>query len=1643
MLSYWFTKLSECVFSRNSGLALLLLLLFSPQSFAVGPSQLAPTTIDSISGGGANITDPDISGSDWVMFAPGNGAIIEGMLEAIKVITDDGGYNTLITIILTVGVLVLAVQLGSNVKPHQIITYLLGAWFILYIMFALKVDIEIIDSVNDDVTAAQVHTVVTGVPAAIGFPAAAASQIGFWLTELMELNFPIPAMARVSSGASFGIMASLPGDLTKLRFTDSYIRASLNRFLTDCIIPDVSTGTIPSNTLIQSEDLWTLFANNANGKFSTYSVIYSAANPQGLVRPCATVANQIGAALPGEANSLIIQMSDVWHQNNSLVQMTQTIDQVMDSIQGTDVALPAAGIAVQAALINAWNEAYKNAAVATNNNELLVALNFDQAEKVKSTGWASSSTLFKDVMGYLHAVLTAFCLALGPLVLLAVLVPGMAKTLGKTYLSMMLWLALWYPVLSVLNFLVSEYAIRAMGDLLAWQANGVGVSVSGISLSTYTEIAMRSAKHTMLGNMVSSSVPLWLWGMFKGGGHAMASFIDKGVSGGAVAGFAGPSTAASGSGARLPVDYDRAPGGGGNGTATNTSVQHSSVSSMSDSFGSGGINEMGSMVSAISGSALSGGAFAGSAMASGAMIGASGAAAVSTMFNNSSLGSNTSGGASSGVGGSINNGSMNSNATVNIEGDLNSFSNASSLASDRDLGGLIDPAAGIVQGINFSGGQVEVGSDLRSQSAMDQFAQETQKIAMSGSPATMRSLEQAMSEHFETVMQQANQVQLAANGGVYDMSYSEKSAFMEQYKTELARSMGEYSSTSVSTPTSTATSIGASTSMLTGTQNTYGKLSGYQQDFTAQLGANATENFGGVFDNTNIPASAFSKLSAAAESGELPQANIWIVDQMPMGIPSNALAAYDSDSQTILVSQSLVDQSKNNPELLARAMGEEFGHHVDNLLRNEYSNVGGDTTLDEGALFARDYLGFTVTDAEVAFDGRDGSYEYFQASEHQSMGEKNHGIVFKNNVDFSSEDLYRSNWLLDMSNMYDEKGIEGLAATLAPFIVDRELQQSESEKEPGDVEMTPEKRALAVKEREAATAEKAKVISDDIKETLAQAIRYQYYQKFGVELDVADIPVYAAVQHIDNPVETVEELKSTADKRTGVAKHIVQSEEYINVELQRAFDAGSSVAGAGHLSLASHPFEDLASHSNFIELSMQRELDKIPGNAIQIENWSTDTVSGDRPIFTTGAFGGSDAGFSMAPEFANIAFPEGDGGHSHDSEDMKQIYKVIRGEEGETLPDNASIERTRKYMELVEKDYAEVFKENPELVGAIDTALSIKQGMGIIKDNLPAPLAFIGNAISGAANAGINAADEAIPMVQSLRFDPDKDIVSHSQLSKDHKDHPIHQLAFDIAQTAEVELWSRMNDAWTLKEQGKDEEALAKLSEAQEWVSSYFSHPEDQADSKITIMISDYVNDPDNQETLERLQYRSGLHQQAAEFTGQTPDEINGALSRLTENATEVGQQLSEGDSDGVIRALTETGEQAYKDFKLQEIEDDVRKDIHEFNEQTVQPALEQVISNANELRSDLVDAIDNMELANSDTAIAIIDQALDKASTSMDATTQLIAQELQAAKDRFQSGEYQQAAEDLKESVASEISTRFSSFVDDLSFIKEEITKD
>ncbi len=102
---------------------------------------------------------------------------------------------------------------------------------------------------------------------------------------------------------------------------------------------------------------------------------------------------------------------------------------------------------------------------------------------------------------------------------------------------------------------------------------------------------------------------------------------------------------------------------------------------------------------------------------------------------------------------------------------------------------------------------------------------------------------------------------------------------------------------------------------------------------------------------SDLPTAAYQTLRKALLDKTLVLPRIELVTSGLMGHE----AGYDNARRVIMVDRQLVslaERDKSKAATLLVALVEEFGHHVDNLLRTEFSRQGGDGPRDEGTELA-------------------------------------------------------------------------------------------------------------------------------------------------------------------------------------------------------------------------------------------------------------------------------------------------------------------------------------------------------------------------------------------------------------------------------------------------------------------------------------------------------------------------------------------------------------------------------------------------------------------------------------------------------------------------------------------------------------------
>lgn len=446
----------------------------------------------------ADITQAD--GGDWTFYAPGNGFVIHDVLQSFVGVMAADGIRTLVLTCALVGLLGLMVTQMGAIRPEKILQFLFMCFFGVYFSFQLRMDLVVYDPLNNE------FYTNDDVPAVVALPAVFINNVGWHLQEVVETFFSAPDSLQMTQGLPFGFVGSIVNDINSIRVREPDLATGLNNFFRDCVIPQVAAGRVTSSTIMNSDNLWGDFDNIDAIKASTVITAYPVGGVN-VIATCNTAYSDLSDRLEDDADNLISSTSSNW-DNNGLARMTNIIPAAFDYLSDGSATGSASEIVMANAVRNQWTDAYQSAAALVGADEVLMSMNIEQAKINQKSEWASTAEMFKEFAGYLYLILQALSFAIAPLVLIFMMLPGAGFNLLGSLMKFMFWLALWSPVLTILNSiqnaaLLHDY-VRAACD---------GCAISGISMSNSATISEFASRYVLYSNALSASVPMILWGV--------------------------------------------------------------------------------------------------------------------------------------------------------------------------------------------------------------------------------------------------------------------------------------------------------------------------------------------------------------------------------------------------------------------------------------------------------------------------------------------------------------------------------------------------------------------------------------------------------------------------------------------------------------------------------------------------------------------------------------------------------------------------------------------------------------------------------------------------------------------------------------------------------------------------------------------------------------------------------------------------------------------------------------------------------------------------------------------------------------------------------------------------------------------------
>jgi hypothetical protein len=332
-------------------------------------------------------------------------------------------------------------------------------------------------------------------------------------------------------------------------------------------------------------------------------------------------------------------------------------------------------------------------------------------------------------------------------------------------------------------------------------------------------------------------------------------------------------------------------------------------------------------------------------------------------------------------------------------------------------------------------------------------------------------------------------------------------------------------------------------------------------------------------------------------------------------------------------------------------------------------------------------------------------------------------------------------------------------------------------------------------------------------------LRMRYPDQMKVTTD--KLGVYLPYEHIDNPLVTEPAFEDPqardpdfepwvlpgnpllgADRATSMKRYIPRSVEYMESQLRIAMQEKKSLEGLRSFGAALHVLEDLFAHSNFSELSL------IVRGHVKVLPWTTPAhLKWNLPL-VTGTFGGSDV-------VASLAGPLG-----------KILYSTAELEFELSQPGYRSDGDKVMLILLREHPNQQFYNAFNALLTARDSLVTLakKAGVDTLKFYrwlIKTPAAILINAYNSAAQGVLTWIGNSVSDAQlMLGSDPNRDKTvepTHSQLSKDHAEHPLHDLCALLATQAVREVTQAMLDHWDGK---PDADPVAVAS-------AFFCHPAD------------------------------------------------------------------------------------------------------------------------------------------------------------------------------------------------------------------------
>ena len=450
------------------------------------------------------------------IFTVGGGDYLVNVFQAVAAWTGNGGYKSLIQVVLVMGLGLSALTLAFNQDWRGWINRFLGATLIYSCLMVPRLDVHVTDRLNPSLAPAN----VSNVPLGLALMASFTSQVGDYLTGSAEVVFGLPGDLNYSkNGMIYG--ARLYDATRSLRISDPEFAANLDEHFRQCVFYDVLLGRYSMKQLAETNDIWATITPGSQARAQRFLT----RDASGVVTSNIVTCREAFTALDGQWGALIDSMGTVFsrqlypNQTEALAKAKLFADLPVAYQYLAGVSASATDIFKQTLTINAMSQAMHSMSGGSGAGNVDVYAQTRADIQTERTYGSIASNAMKWVP-LLNIVLTVLFYALFPVLFPLFLMPKTGPAALKGYVVGFFYLAAWGPLFVILHMMLM---FKGSADMTA-VAGG-----NGLSLASFTGMTDVNNDIGLLAGYLIASVPFLAGGVAKGAmaiSHNATSYLN-------------------------------------------------------------------------------------------------------------------------------------------------------------------------------------------------------------------------------------------------------------------------------------------------------------------------------------------------------------------------------------------------------------------------------------------------------------------------------------------------------------------------------------------------------------------------------------------------------------------------------------------------------------------------------------------------------------------------------------------------------------------------------------------------------------------------------------------------------------------------------------------------------------------------------------------------------------------------------------------------------------------------------------------------------------------------------------------------------------------------------------------------------------